>query len=384
MSGETEGESIPHPREMSIELRPALGPIAPRAGARQRMLIVSDTMPPDPNGIALIAFHTAELLSASFDVHVIGPGDAQFSPAIAYSRIARLPFGTPDLHIPRPALRAISGAVSAADRVVIHTPGPLGLAALHYARRFGKHSTLFQHNDYPALVKYGLPRTLAAPLLSRIAAGVDRWSVRAAARVVAPSGATTRDREVLRLVPPRYSVTPRVSNDHDGPITVAYHGRVSREKAVDVIVRAIYTADPGHRRVRLLIVGEGSQLLRVLRLAEALEVPVEHVPWCADPRRAIIGADIYVTASRTETYSITTLEALGCGLPIIARRVGNIPASVTDGVNGLLFDKDEQLTELLSRVMSDSKLRERLAESASQSATSESIWEQFALASARC
>jgi glycosyltransferase involved in cell wall biosynthesis len=218
------------------------------------MLIVSDTMPPDPNGIALIAFHTAELLSASFDVHVIGPGAAQFSSAIAYSRIARLPLGTPDLHIPRPTLRAISRAVSAADRVVVHTPGPLGLAALHYARRFGKHSTLFQHNDYPVLVKYGLPRTLAAPLLSRIAAWVDRWSVRGATRVVAPSGATTREREVLRLDPPRYPFTPRASNDHDGPITVAYHGRVSREKAVDVIVRVIHTADPGHRRVRLLIV----------------------------------------------------------------------------------------------------------------------------------
>jgi glycosyltransferase involved in cell wall biosynthesis len=73
-------------------------------------------------------------------------------------------------------------------------------------------------------------------------------------------------------------------------------------------------------------------LLRVLRLAEILKVPVEHVPWCADPRRAIIGADIYVTASRTETYAIATLEALGCGRAIIARRVGNTPAYVTDGV----------------------------------------------------
>jgi glycosyltransferase involved in cell wall biosynthesis len=73
------------------------------------------------------------------------------------------------------------------------------------------------------------------------------------------------------------------------------------------------------------------------------------VPWCADPRRAIIGADIYVTASRTETYAIATLEALGCGRAIIARRVGNTPAYVTDGVNRLLFDKDEQLPELLSR-----------------------------------
>ena len=357
--------------------------VATRAASagRPRMLIVSDTMPPDPNGIALIALHTAELLSASFDVRVVGPLGAQFSPAISYSPISRLPFGTPDLHIPRPALRRMSRAVSLADRVVVHTPGPLGLAALLFARRYGKHSTLFQHNDYPVLVKYGLPRTIAAPLLSRIAASIDRWSVQAASRVVSSSGIPTDCRRVLRLDPPRYELPPARRDSGERPIIVAYHGRVSREKAVDAIVRAIHAADPGGRRLRFRIVGGGSQLRQVLALAALLGVSVEHVAWCDDPRRALAGTDIYVTASRTETYSITTLEALGCGLPIIARRVGNIPTYVTDGANGLLFDTDMELPGLIKMLMCDSELRGRMAETASRSATSESIWQQFASAS---
>ena len=170
----------------------------------ERLLIVSDTMPPDPNGIALIAFHTAELLSESFDVHVIGAAGARFnSPGIAYTGIRRLPIGTPDLHIPRPALGAIARAVATADRIIVHTPGPLGLAALYFARRRATHTTLFQHNDYPALVKFGLPRTIAAPVLERIASRIHRWSFRAATRVVAPAGSRNEgDCERLRLNPP--------------------------------------------------------------------------------------------------------------------------------------------------------------------------------------
>lgn len=345
----------------------------------QRLLIVSDTMPPDPNGIALIAFHTAEVLSTYFDVHVIGPRGAQFAPRIIYSGIRRLPLGTPDLHIPAPAFRVMSEAVSRADRVVVHTPGPLGLSALHYARRFGKDSTLFQHNDYPALMRYGLPSTFAAPVVDWLAQRIDRWSVAAATRVVASSGTIDDHRTVLRLEPPRYGVV--AAPEHaNGQITVAYHGRVSREKAVDTIVRAIDAADPDHRRLRLRIIGEGSQLPSTLRLATTLGVPVQHVPWCSDPRRELTGAQIYVTASRTETYSMTTLEAMGCGIPIIARSVGSIPEYVHHGTNGLLFDADAQLPNLITMLMHDSEMRRRLGESARASATPRSLWEQFAAA----
>ncbi len=351
-----------------------------RAESRDRLLIVSDTMPPDPNGIALIAFHTAELLSQSFDVHVVGAAGARFlAPGITYTGIPRLPIGTPDLHVPRPAFGVIARAVAAADRVVVHTPGPLGLAALHYARRAGKHTTLFQHNDYPALVKYGLPRTIAAPLLERMAARIHHWSIHAATRVVAPTRSSNDARcEVLRLDPPDYpNSNGRARSEHER-LTIAYHGRVSREKAVDALVRAIHAADPERRLLRLRIVGDGSQLLPTLRLASALGVLVEHVPWCTEPRRALVDAAMYVTASRTETYSITTLEAMGCGLPIIARRVGNIPGYVTDGSNGLLFDVDEQLPGLIKRLTLDDGLRHHLGESARKHATSRSIWEQFA------
>jgi glycosyltransferase involved in cell wall biosynthesis len=346
----------------------------------QRILIVSDTMPPDPNGIALIAFHTPEILSKTAAVHVVGPSGAQFSPAVRYSSVKRLPIGTPDLHLPRPSFRLVSDAVSAADQIVVHTLGPLGCAALHYARRFGKHSTLFLHNDYPALLRYGLPPTIAAPAVNWLAGRLQQWADGVATRVVAPGGTPREGYEVLRLSPPRYPVAAAAAGGN-GHITVAYHGRVSREKALDATVRAIHAADPRHRRLRFRIIGDGSQLASTLRLAAALGVPVEHVPWSADPRPALCGAQIYVTASRIETFSMTTLEAIGCGLPLIARSVGQIPSYVQHDVNGLLFDSDEQLPALLDALASDSRTRVRLAAEAQASSSDRTLWEQFAEAS---
>ena len=351
-----------------------------RPHQQERILIVSDTLPPDPNGIALIAFHTAEILAQAARVTVIGPRGAPLSAAIAYSGIGRLPIGTPDVHLPRPAIGLVSQAMRAADRVIVHTLGPLGIAALYFARQRGKHSTLFQHNDYPALLRYGLPQTLAAPVVHWVAGRVERWSAGLATRVVAPAGTPRQGYEVLRLRPPRYS-DGGASRSANGKITVAYHGRVSREKALDATVRAIHAADPQHARLRFRIIGEGSQLASTLHLAERLGVPVEHVPWCVEPRSALHDADIYVTASRTETFSMTTLEAIGCGLPLIARRVGQIPSYVRHDVNGLLFDSDDQLPRLLASLARDPGARARLSNEARASASDRTLWQQFAEAS---
>ena len=346
-----------------------------------RLLIVSDTLPPDPNGIALIAVRTAEILSKSADVHLIGPGGGgQICADVAYSGVSRLPIGTPDLHIARPALRLVSAAVLSADRVVVHTPGALGLWALRCASRQGKPSTLFLHNDYRALFRHGLPRTPAARLVDWVAARLESWSTRMATRVVAPWAVPHMGYEMLRLTPPRYALDAP-SATANGHITVAYHGRVSREKAVDATVRAIHSADPEHRRLTFRIIGDGSQLQSTLGLAARLGVRVEHVPWCEDPRRALGDVQIYAMASRTETFSMTALEAIGCGLPLIARRVGQVQTYVQHDVNGLLFDSDDELPGLLDSLASDAATRARLSQNARLSATDRTLWEQFAAAS---
>jgi glycosyltransferase involved in cell wall biosynthesis len=170
------------------------------------------------------------------------------------------------------------------------------------------------------------------------------------------------------------------SKDSKGAFTIAYHGRVRQEKALDVTLRSFATANTGGLRKCFRIVGDGTSLESVLALAASLGIEIDHVPWCADPQANIAAADAYVMASREETFSMATLEAMGCGLPVIARRVGSIPTYLQDGANGLLFSDDGELPRLIEKLATDEALRCRLGTAALANASEESIWQSFARA----
>jgi glycosyltransferase involved in cell wall biosynthesis len=69
-------------------------------------------------------------------------------------------------------------------------------------------------------------------------------------------------------------------------------------------------------------------------------------------------ADVFVLASRFEGLSNSLLEAMACGLAVIATRVGGSVDTLENGINGLLVDVDngEQLTQTISKVLNDSLL----------------------------
>jgi len=77
-------------------------------------------------------------------------------------------------------------------------------------------------------------------------------------------------------------------------------------------------------------------------------------------------ADVVVCPSESETFGLVAAEALACGIPVIASRVGALPELVVDGESGLLFDPGSasDLAEKLSILLSDRQLRRRLATAA--------------------
>jgi len=118
---------------------------------------------------------------------------------------------------------------------------------------------------------------------------------------------------------------------------ILYTGRLSQEKGVDFLIHA-YATLPVSVLARLYILGDGPDRQRLLDLIEQLHLGgrVVMVPGVEDVSSFLQISDIFVMPSRFEGLSNSILEAMACGVPVIATRVtGNVDL-IEDGVTGLL------------------------------------------------
>jgi glycosyltransferase involved in cell wall biosynthesis len=80
---------------------------------------------------------------------------------------------------------------------------------------------------------------------------------------------------------------------------------------------------------------------------------VEYVGELAQADRDKLVADSYAAlmpGSWPEPFGLVAIEALACGTPVIARRVGGLPEIIRDGVDGFFGDDPRQLAFLVDRV----------------------------------
>jgi glycosyltransferase involved in cell wall biosynthesis len=92
--------------------------------------------------------------------------------------------------------------------------------------------------------------------------------------------------------------------------------------------------------IELTIAGDGpeEQALRALAKDFSIGDRVRFLGYVAneDLRREYLEADLFVLPTLSEALGSVVLEAMSCGLPVIATDVGGIPEMIEDGVNGFL------------------------------------------------
>jgi glycosyltransferase involved in cell wall biosynthesis len=126
----------------------------------------------------------------------------------------------------------------------------------------------------------------------------------------------------------------------DGPAMVV--ARLSPEKDIATLLRAmkhiIHSCGPGQQALRLEIVGDGPDRNRLESLARALGLAgsIRFLGERSDVPRLLANAGMVILPSLTEGISLTLLEAMARGLPVIATRVGGNPEVVVGGETGLL------------------------------------------------
>lgn len=147
---------------------------------------------------------------------------------------------------------------------------------------------------------------------------------------------------------------------------VTYLGRLDSEKHVGALVKAFAKVLP-RTKAHLMIVGSGNDYDNLGELAKDLGI-ADHVtltgriPEEDKPGIHRIGK-VFVMTSPVELQCISMLEAMASGLPVIGVDDGALGELVHDGKNGYLVqtDDDEVMADKIVHLLSDEKLREKMA-----------------------
>lgn len=170
-----------------------------------------------------------------------------------------------------------------------------------------------------------------------------------------------------------------------GRLHILYLGHLGKEKgSFELVGAAAATRAAGHPCEFRLIGGEltpgEAAALRDSIRAGGLE---EHVQVCppvtgSEKLAAFRWADVFVYPSYAEGMPMAVIEAMACGLPVIASRVGGLPDLIADGVNGLLVEAGqvEQLSLAILELAREPSLRRSMGQQSYRRAVEEYDFEQ--------
>lgn len=188
-------------------------------------------------------------------------------------------------------------------------------------------------------------------------------------------------------------VLTRLGIDPDRPY-VLFVGRITRQKGVPHLLRAVRDLDPAAQVVLCAGAPDTPEIDREFRdLFEELSRVREGVRWIPQmlPRPEVIQllthATVFACPSVYEPLGIVNLEAMACGTAVVASRVGGIPEVVADGETGLLVSVEENFEEnlasALDSVLADPETAKRMGEAGRKRAVGEFGWDAVALRTAR-
>jgi glycosyltransferase involved in cell wall biosynthesis len=149
---------------------------------------------------------------------------------------------------------------------------------------------------------------------------------------------------------------------------VLYVGRFAPLKNVSLLIEAFAVVRRRRPRARLLLVGEGALAGRLRAQARRLGVDRDVVfaghRSLGELPAFYSSADVFALPSSFDNSPNVLLEAMACGLPVVATRVGGVARYVVDGANGLLVEPDEpaRLAAAIERALDEPDLRSGLAE----------------------
>jgi glycosyltransferase involved in cell wall biosynthesis/predicted metal-dependent phosphoesterase TrpH len=289
------------------------------------------------------------------------------------------------LQVGVPSLPTIVEALAEGRYDLVHvcSPGPAGVAALLTARIMDLPVLGSYHTELGA---YAGVRS-ADPMLEAFAQGAMAMFYAQCEVVLSPSEASDAVLATLGIDAgrvgrwdrgvdlARFSPDRRKDDAFPGAVNILYSGRLTREKGADLLAEAFLAARARDPRLHLVLAGGGPEehVLRA-RLGEH----ATFLGWLEGDALAdaYAAADLFLFASRTDTFGQVLLEAQASGLAVVAVAEGGPCSIVEDGVTGRLCAADAgALADAVVSLAADPGARARLA-GAARVAVGQRTWER--------
>lgn len=236
--------------------------------------------------------------------------------------------------------RVLSRAIASHDIDVVHANSPNTALAARLARGL---------QGPPVLTTaHGSWRPWTKPLVARL----FDWG---SDRVMGCSEALTRDLVIHGLhpgkaltvhngipfrdeAPPtgwRLAVRRELGLADSDPVVLTV-ARLSAEKGLSVLIRAMPEVWKRHPDAWLLIAGDGPEWAALEAQAASLGGRIRFLGLRSDVPRLLAAADAFALPSLTEGLPLALAEAMGAGVPVVASEVGGVPELIRDGESGWL------------------------------------------------
>ncbi len=275
------------------------------------------------------------------------------------------------------------------DEVIISTPGTLGLCALGAARLLGLSTKGIYHTDFPRF----FADITEDEKLGETAWRFMRWFYGKVDQILVPTRQYRRllmdggfDGDKIDVMPRginRDKFNPSFRNRElwneyglNGSFKFLYAGRISKEKNIEVMLKAFTRLIDHGVDADLILVGDGPQRDELQLKYNDPQIVFTGYLYGKELASIYASADMFVFPSLTDTFGNVVLEAHASGLPAIVSNEGGPQEIVESHGSGLVVGArtPEGLYEAMMQVVSDRALYERLQAHAVQKAE-DSKWE---------
>lgn len=153
---------------------------------------------------------------------------------------------------------------------------------------------------------------------------------------------------------------------------ISFVGRLDPSKGQDVFLKAIPHIDSGFR-FKYYIVGSGKEMQNLKGLVDKLKINDKVIFTGSTEQSQVYNilkkSKLHISASKDEAFGMVNIEALSCGVPILAPKVGGIKEILKNNYNGMFFDtnSEKELANKINKILRDESFYQCLKKGALES-----------------